>query len=105
MWTPTTRKQHSRRTNRYQSDLTDEEWFVGVADRFWMIFLRVPRFAAGNVRYGGNSRKHLLVARFSQFDPNQTWRFRVSPQMSSGVFSRIASTSTVIRRGRAGVLL
>jgi hypothetical protein len=50
MWTPTTRKQHSRRTNRYQSDLTDEEWFVRVAERFSMIFLRVPRFAAGNVR-------------------------------------------------------
>jgi hypothetical protein len=65
---------------------------------------KVFSFAAGNVRYGGNSRKHLLVARFSQFDPNQTWRFRVSPQMSSGVFSRIASTSTVIRRGRTGVL-
>jgi len=28
MWTPTTRKQHSRNTNRYQSDLTDEEWRV-----------------------------------------------------------------------------
>jgi hypothetical protein len=52
----------------------------------------------------GNSRKHLLVARFSRFDPNQTWRFRVSPQMSSGVFSRIASTSTVIWRGRTVVL-
>ena len=101
---PNHSKQHSRRTNRYQSDLTDEEWFVRVAERFSIIFLRVPRFAAGNVRYGGNSRKHLLVARFSQFDPNQTWRFCVSPQMSSGVFSRIASTSTVIRRGRTLVL-
>jgi len=28
MWTPTTRKQHSRKTNRYQSDVTDEEWRV-----------------------------------------------------------------------------
>ena len=28
MWTPTTRKQHSRRTTRYQTDLTDEEWRV-----------------------------------------------------------------------------
>src|SRR5260370_30400016 len=28
MWTPTPRKQHIRRTNRYQSDLTDEEWSV-----------------------------------------------------------------------------
>lgn len=28
MWTPTTREQHSRRTVRYQSDLTDEEWRV-----------------------------------------------------------------------------
>jgi len=26
MWTPTTRKQHIRKTNRYQTDLTDEEW-------------------------------------------------------------------------------
>ena len=28
MWTPTTRKQHSRATSRYQSDLTDAEWQV-----------------------------------------------------------------------------
>ena len=28
MWTPTTRKQHNRRTNRYQTDVTDEEWRV-----------------------------------------------------------------------------
>jgi putative transposase len=28
MWTPATRKQHIRKTNRYQSDLTDEEWAV-----------------------------------------------------------------------------
>ncbi len=28
MWTPTTRKQHNRKTDRYQSDLTDEEWRV-----------------------------------------------------------------------------
>ena len=28
MWTPTTREQHSRRTCRYQSDLTDKEWAV-----------------------------------------------------------------------------
>ncbi len=28
MWTPTTREQHSRKTARYQSDLTDEEWRV-----------------------------------------------------------------------------
>ena len=26
MWTPTTRKQHSRPTARYQTDLTDKEW-------------------------------------------------------------------------------
>jgi transposase len=28
MWTPTTRKQHSRKTCRYQTDMTDEEWHV-----------------------------------------------------------------------------
>src|SRR3979411_1513329 len=28
MWTPTTREQHSRKNQRYQSDLTDEEWCV-----------------------------------------------------------------------------
>jgi transposase len=28
MWTPTTRKKHSRMMPRYQSDLTDEEWRV-----------------------------------------------------------------------------
>lgn len=28
MWTPTTRKQHIRETNRYQTDVTDEEWYV-----------------------------------------------------------------------------
>jgi putative transposase len=28
MWTPTTRDHYSRRTARYQSDLTDEEWRV-----------------------------------------------------------------------------
>jgi transposase len=28
MWTPTTRKQHIRKTDRYQTDVTDEEWFV-----------------------------------------------------------------------------
>jgi hypothetical protein len=28
MWTPATRKQHIRKTNRYQRDLTDEEWPV-----------------------------------------------------------------------------
>jgi transposase len=28
MWTPATREQHSRSTNRYQTDLTDEEWRV-----------------------------------------------------------------------------
>jgi transposase len=28
MWTPTTRKQHNRKTRRYQTDLTDEEWRV-----------------------------------------------------------------------------
>ena len=28
MWSPATRKQHIRKTNRYQSDLTDEEWAV-----------------------------------------------------------------------------
>ena len=28
MWTPTTRKQHIRETNRYQTDVTDEEWRV-----------------------------------------------------------------------------
>src|SRR6202051_1063757 len=28
MWTPTTRKQHIRETNRYQTDVTDEEWGV-----------------------------------------------------------------------------
>ena len=28
MWTPTTRKQHIRKTSRYQTDLTDEEWRV-----------------------------------------------------------------------------
>ena len=28
MWTPTTRKQHSRKSSRYQTDVTDEEWRV-----------------------------------------------------------------------------
>ena len=28
MWTPTTRKQHSRPVTRYQTDLTDAEWRV-----------------------------------------------------------------------------
>jgi Putative transposase of IS4/5 family (DUF4096) len=28
MWTPTSRKQHTRKTNRYQTDVTDEEWRV-----------------------------------------------------------------------------
>jgi putative transposase len=28
MWTPTTRQQHSRKVQRYQSDLTDGEWLV-----------------------------------------------------------------------------
>jgi len=28
MWTPTTRKQHNRKTNRYQTDVTDAEWRV-----------------------------------------------------------------------------
>src|SRR5260221_1551227 len=28
MWTPTTREQHSRKNQRYQGDLTDEEWCV-----------------------------------------------------------------------------
>jgi hypothetical protein len=28
MWTPTTRKQHVRKTSRYQTDVTDEEWDV-----------------------------------------------------------------------------
>ena len=28
MWTPTTRQQHIRETNRYQTDVTDEEWRV-----------------------------------------------------------------------------
>ena len=28
MWTPTTRKQHIRKTNRYQTDVTDKEWRV-----------------------------------------------------------------------------
>src|SRR6202162_714609 len=28
MWPPTPREQHSRTTNRYQTDLTDEEWRV-----------------------------------------------------------------------------
>ncbi len=28
MWTPATRKDHSRKTARYQSDVTDEEWRV-----------------------------------------------------------------------------
>ena len=28
MWTPTTRKQHIRNTNRYQTEMTDEEWRV-----------------------------------------------------------------------------
>ena len=28
MWTPTTRKQHNRTTERYESDLTDAEWGV-----------------------------------------------------------------------------
>jgi transposase len=28
MWTPATRKQHNRKTNRYQTDMTDEEWRV-----------------------------------------------------------------------------
>jgi hypothetical protein len=26
MWTPTTRKKHNRKANRYQTDVTDEEW-------------------------------------------------------------------------------
>ncbi len=28
MWTPTTREYYSRRSRRYQSDVTDEEWRV-----------------------------------------------------------------------------
>ena len=28
MWTATTREQHRRKTSRYQSDLTGEEWLV-----------------------------------------------------------------------------
>jgi len=28
MWTPTTRKRHNRKANRYQTDVTDEEWRV-----------------------------------------------------------------------------
>jgi transposase len=28
MWRPTTRQQHSRTVTRYQTDLTDAEWFV-----------------------------------------------------------------------------
>jgi hypothetical protein len=28
MWTPSTREQHIRKTNRYQSELTDKEWGV-----------------------------------------------------------------------------
>ena len=28
MWTPTTRKKHNRKTSRYQTDMTDEEWRV-----------------------------------------------------------------------------
>jgi transposase len=33
MWTPTPRRQHSRIVTRYQTDLTDAEWRVIVADR------------------------------------------------------------------------
>ncbi len=28
MWTSATRKKHSRKTSRYQTDVTDEEWRV-----------------------------------------------------------------------------
>ena len=28
MWTPTTREQHNRKAQRYQTDLTDAEWAV-----------------------------------------------------------------------------
>jgi transposase len=28
MWTPSTRKQHSRTSERYDTDLTDQEWRV-----------------------------------------------------------------------------
>jgi putative transposase len=28
MWTPTTRRQHSRKSLRYETDLTDEEWAI-----------------------------------------------------------------------------
>jgi transposase len=28
MWTPTTRKKHNRKANRYQTDVTDKEWRV-----------------------------------------------------------------------------
>jgi transposase len=28
MWTPTTRKKHNRKANRYQTDVTDKEWSV-----------------------------------------------------------------------------
>jgi hypothetical protein len=30
MWTPTTRMQHIRETNRYQTDVTDKEWCVSL---------------------------------------------------------------------------
>ncbi len=28
MWTPTTREQHNRKSERYQTDLSDAEWSV-----------------------------------------------------------------------------
>ena len=28
MWTPATRRQHSRKNLRYETDLTDEEWAI-----------------------------------------------------------------------------
>jgi hypothetical protein len=32
MWTPATRVQHTRVSNRYQTDLTDAEWLL-IAER------------------------------------------------------------------------
>ena len=106
MWTPTTRRQHSRRGLRYETDLTTKEWRL------------IEPYLPARSRYGrprGRSLREIVNAIFyvlrggiawrllpSDFPPWQTVYRWFAAWRDSGVFEKINHALVMADRERVG---
>jgi hypothetical protein len=77
MWTPTTRKQHIRKTSRYQTDVTDQEWEVIACHLPVVSAMGRPR--AWPMR-DPRSRRWRTARLFSESSPTADMLMRGSPR-------------------------